>query len=137
MGLYFPDPLPEAAAHAPAHSHHAPGKLLRLDAEFAEACRRQDVDWLSRHLADDFRCIGGDGALLSRAEFIAGDGRAAGAPLALQEAEVQFEGDTAIVRCIAVTATARERHLDVWVGRDGRWQLLAAQRTAIADSSPC
>lgn len=132
MSLYFPDPQ-HAASPPPTAPRHPPAKLLRLDAEFAEACRQGDRDWLLQHLADEFCCIGEDGALHGRGAFV--DGCAAGgiaSVLAVQDPDVQFEGDVAIVRSTVATPAARLRTTDLWIGRDGRWQLLASQRTAIA-----
>ena len=131
MEPYFPTQRASALSAPVAARHHLPGKLLRLDAEFAEACRRGDGDWLQRHLAEDFRCVGGDGARFTRSEFIALRGGPVAMPMVPGDADVQFEGETAIVQSVAATAAARERVLDIWIGRDGRWQLLATQRTAI------
>ena len=106
--------------------------MLRLDAEFFEACRRGDGDWLARHLADGFRGVAVDGTLHGRDAFVA-DRVNAGhpEPWGVQDAAVQFEGDTAIVQCMITTPAASARVIDIWVGREGRWQLLASQRTAI------
>lgn len=133
MEPYFPIPRTDVMPAPSAARHYPPAKLLRLDAEFADACHRRDDDWLQRHLADDFRCVTRDGARLARTEFIALCGEPAATPMATEDADVQFEGDVALVQSVASTAAARrERVLDVWIGRDGRWQLLATQRTAIA-----
>lgn len=133
MGLYFPDPEPSLSSPAAVAPRHSAGRLLRLDAEFAEACRQHDGDWLSRHLSADFRGVLRDGALVDRDGFLA---RAAAAEDidagSIEDATAQFEGDTAVVHSICVAGAVRERATDIWVGRDGRWQLLAVQRTAVA-----
>lgn len=133
MGLYFPDPEPSRPSPAAAVARHSAGRLLRLDAEFAEACRQRDGDWLSRHLSEDFRGVLRDGALVDRDGFIAGTVAAwqvdAGS---IEDATVRFEGDTAMVHSSSASGAVRERATDIWVGRDGRWQLLALQRTAVA-----
>lgn len=130
MGLYFPDPQASAPRPAVPPSAHAPGKLLRLDAEFLEACRQGDGDWLARHLADGFRGIAEDGTLHARDAFVAGGAETRfSAPSAVHDARVHFEGDTAIVHCTIATPASPVRVIDIWVGREGRWQLLVSQRT--------
>ena len=132
MGLYFPDPEPSRPSAA-AIARHSASKLLRLDAEFAEACRRRDGDWLARHLSDDFRGVLRDGALVDRDAFIAGAVAAQNIDAGpVGDATVRFEGDTALVHSCSASGAIRERATDIWVGRDGRWQLLALQRTAVA-----
>ena len=132
MGLYFPDPEPSRPSPATIARHSA-GKLLRLDAEFTEACRQRNGDWLSRHLSEDFRAVLRDGALLDRDGFIAGTVAAQHIDAGpVEDATVRFEGDTALVHSSARSGDIRERATDIWVGRDGRWQLLALQRTAVA-----
>ena len=132
MGLYFPDPQVSAPRPGVPPSVHAPGKLLRLDAEFLEACRHGDGDWLARHLADGFRGIAVDGTVHAREAFVAGGAETRYcAPCAVQDASVQFEGDTAIVQCTIATPASPARVTDIWVGREGRWQLLMSQRTPI------
>lgn len=133
MGLYFPDPEPSRPFPAAAVVRHSAGKLLRLDAEFGEACRQRDGEWLSLHLSEDFRGVLRDGALVDRDGFIAGTVAArqldAGS---VEDATVRFEGDTALVHSSSRSGDIRERATDIWVGRDGRWQLLALQRTAVS-----
>lgn len=133
------------AAHsfpAPHHppSQHSTAKLLRLNDEYVEAFLNSDVDWYQRHLADDFRCILPDGTIIDRDAFLADAARpVAMASFEVEDASVQFEGDVAIVQARTVQAygdgrRGQTRYTDIWVGRDGRWQALCAQITAIAAS---
>ena len=132
MGLYFPDPEPSPPSRV-AIARHAAGKLLRLDAEFIEACRQRDGEWLSQHLSEDFRGVLRDGALVDRDGFIAATVAAQQVDAgSVEDATVRFEGDTALVHSSSGSGDIRERATDIWVGRDGRWQLLALQRTAMA-----
>ena len=53
------------------------------------------------------------------------------------DVDVQFNGDTAIVQARAVYekqdgVRGQNRYTDIWIGRDGRWQVLSAQITAVA-----
>ena len=129
-----PFPQTSAAPRPRAPARHSPARLQRLDAEFRRACHGADRDWLLRHLADDFRIVLADGRLLEREAFFdvcdrvderRGDGDDV-------YEDVQFEGDTAVVHALLRLDGGAERATDVWVGRDGRWQLLAAQRTTSA-----
>jgi ketosteroid isomerase-like protein len=123
---------------APAHaSAHSPIKLHRLNADYIEAFLKSDTDWFERNLASDFRCILSSGELLDRAAFLARAAQpAAMASFTVEDVEVEFEGDTAVVQARTVFERAdgrrgQSRYTDVWVGRDGRWQALTAQITEI------
>ena len=126
-----------ALAQTPAH--HSEIKLRRLNTEYVDAFLRSDVDWYRRHLADEFRCITAGGEVLDRAAFLAD----AAAPVEMnafdvQDVSVQFFGDTAVVQARTVYESAdgqrgQNRYTDVWIGRDGRWQALCAQITAVAE----
>lgn len=126
----FPNPTP-----------HSETKLRRLNAEYIEAFLKSDTDWYARHLAEDFRCILPNGEIFDRAAFMAD--AAAPVPMAsfdVEDVSVQFDGDTAIVQARAVYQRndghrGQSRYTDVWVGRDGRWQVLTAQITPISAGS--
>jgi ketosteroid isomerase-like protein len=111
---------------------------MRLNAEYVDAFLRSDIDWYQRHLADDFRCILANGTIIDRAAFLADAARPAEmASFDVLDVDVQFNGDTAIVQARTVYETSagvrgQRRYTDIWVGRDGRWQALSAQLTAIA-----
>lgn len=123
--------------HAVAHLHkqHSDIKLHRLNTEYVDAYLRSDVDWYRRHLADEFHCIAADGTVLDRDTFLA----AAAAPVEMTTFEVrdvgvEFVGDTAVVQGRTEYEQAdgtrgQTRYTDVWIGRDGRWQVLSAQIT--------
>lgn len=122
----------------PSSSHHSEVKLQRLNAEYVEAFLKSDADWYDRHLADDFRCILPDGRMIDRAQFLADTAQpAAMNSFVVEDATVQFEGDTAIVQARTVYekndgTRGQSLYTDVWVGRDGRWQALLAHITAVA-----
>ena len=125
-----------ALAHAA--SSHSAIKLMRLNAEYVDAFLRSDIDWYERHLADDFRCILANGGIIDRAGFLADAARSvAMASFEIEDVDVQFNGDTAIVQARTVQETpdgvrGQSRYTDIWIGRDGRWQVLSVQITAIA-----
>jgi len=124
----------------PPASPHSAVKLYRLNAEYIDAFLKSDTDWFDRHLASDFRCILSSGAMLDRATFM----QRAAEPAAMksfmvEDVTVDFDGDTAVVQARTVFERAdghcgQSRYTDIWVGRDGRWQTLAAQITEIAAS---
>lgn len=126
---------------APSPSHHSEVKLHRLNAEYVDAFLKSDTDWFDRHLATDFRCILPSGEIIDRAAFLASSAQpVAMAAFAVEDVTVQFEGDTAIVQARTVYtrhdgSSGQSRYTDVWVGRDGRWQTLTAQITAVAPGS--
>jgi ketosteroid isomerase-like protein len=111
---------------------------MRLNAEYVDAFLHSDIDWYQRHLADDFRCILANGSIIDRAAFLADAARpVAMASFDVVDVDVQFNGDTAIVQARTVYETSvgvrgQSRYTDIWIGRDGRWQALSAQLTAIA-----
>lgn len=141
-----PRPSPESAgahdtARAAASAASPEARLQRLNAEYVRAYLESDVAWFERYLATDFRCILSSGAIIDRAAFL----RSIAEPVAMaafeiEEVTVQFAGEAAVVQArtryeTSSGARGGSRYTDVWVLRDGRWQALTAQITAIADSA--
>lgn len=116
-------------------------KLHRLNADYVAAFLASDGDWYERHLASDFRCILPDGGLIDRTAFIAETARpVAMASFQVEDVHVQLENGVAIVQARTVYERAdgsrgQSRYTDVWIGRDGRWQVLTAQLTAVSAQS--
>ncbi|MEP6633517.1 MAG: nuclear transport factor 2 family protein [Luteimonas sp.] len=112
-------------------------KLHRLNADYVAAFLASDSDWYERHLASDFRCIFPDGGLIDRDAFIADTARpVAMASFEVEDVTVQLENGVAIVQARTVYqnndgSRGQSRYTDIWIGRDGRWQVLAAHLTAI------
>jgi len=123
---------------AHAVSPHSAAKLMRLNAEYVDAFLRSDIDWYERHLADDFRCILASGRIIDRAAFLIDAAQPVTmASFEVEDVDVQFNDDTAIVQARTIHerqdgARGQSRYTDIWIGRDGRWQVLSAQITAIA-----
>ena len=121
-----------------AVSPHSAIKLMRLNAEYVDAFLRSDIGWYERHLADDFRCILANGRIIDRAAFLADAAQpVAMASFEVEDVNVQFNGDTAIVQARTVHENpdgvrGQSRYTDIWIGRDGRWQALSAQITAVS-----
>ena len=119
-------------------THHSEIKLRRLNTEYVDAFLRSDVDWYQRHLAEEFRCITASGEVMDRDAFLAD--AAASVEMTVfdvEDVDVRFFGDIAVVQARTVYeradgARGQTRYTDIWIGRDGRWQALSAQITAVA-----
>lgn len=125
-------------ALAQVPTRHSEIKLRRLHTEYVDAYLRSDVDWYQRHLADEFRCITATGEVMDRDAFLAD----AAVPVEMtafevRDVSVEFLGDTAVVQGRtqyeqADGARGQTHYTDVWIGRDGRWQVVSAQITEVA-----
>jgi ketosteroid isomerase-like protein len=126
-----------AVAEARAEEADAVCELHRLNAHYIRAFVEADVSWYDGHLSADFTCSLADGRRIGKAEFLE---RAAAGPRVVEvtydEVDVRPIGDVALVH--GVTHYRRDgqpastRYTDVWTRRDGRWQAVAAQLTAVA-----
>lgn len=119
------------------------GVVRYLDLEWNLAEVNGDTAWFERHLADDFVGVGSrDGRLTDKRETIA---EMAGYRIASAETtglEVDVHGDTARASGVYhVKGTdpsgqafdRRIRYIDVFIKRDGRWQVWSSQGTALPD----
>ncbi len=125
--------MPDEGAEAVRH------ELVRLSHEWMEAVQRHDVARLEQLLARDFKLVGRVGEM-SREEWLA---NAAGPyeidEFSYDEIDVQLFGDTAVLHSrYRQKARLGDDDLslplvvtDVWVRRDGRWQV--AHRHATVD----
>ena len=112
-------------------------ELVELSHDLARAVAEHDVGALERMLAAEFTLQGAAGQL-DREEFLA----AAGGPyeideFAYEEIDPEIYGDTAVlVSRYRQTARLDGRDLshdmhgtDIWVRRDGRWQIVRRHAT--------
>jgi ketosteroid isomerase-like protein len=110
-------------------------RIRELNEEYVQASLVGDVEWYRRHLAEDFVCIDSDGSVLDKPAFLRLT--AQGSELAeyrLQEVDVRFYGDVALVRCtgawISKSGTPGvSRYLDVYVRSGADWRAVSAQIT--------
>jgi hypothetical protein len=102
------------------------------------AIARGDTASLSSLYAPDFRGVAGNGSRIERADLFRIFGR--DDPVSrflIDEISVRSYGGAATVtgrlRTVAATGevTAESRYLHVYVMRDGRWRLVAAQATVV------
>jgi ketosteroid isomerase-like protein len=116
-------------------------RLKQLNEEYVQASLAGDVEWYRRHLAEDFVCIDSDGSVLDKEAFLGQT--AEGSELAeyrLQEVDLRFYGDVALVRCTGVWIAKNgkpgvSRYLDVYVRSGDDWLAVSAQITRPAQRS--
>jgi ketosteroid isomerase-like protein len=116
-------------------------EILALENQWATAIERQDAAAFERLAAEDFRFIEDDGHVLDRAQYIAARSHnPENVESAVQdEIEVRQYGDAAIatggstIRGTrgSVPFVYRFRWTDVYVRRDGRWQVVSGQLTPL------
>jgi hypothetical protein len=94
---------------------------------------------LNKFYVEEFVTTNAQGAVLSKSALIAAltSGRITFKSYELEQVDVQIHGSVAVIQTTSKiesnALTGRFRHLRVAVRRDGRWQLVAAQMTRIAD----
>jgi len=132
LALTSSPPLPQDSADARQ-------TILRLENEWKMAQRNTDTSAFTRLLAPDFSFIGTSGSFRDRAGYAgsrAGSWIPQGATFTVTDLRVGIYGATAVVTGREHTTgprfTGSTRFTHVWVRRQGNWQMVAAQRTAIA-----
>ncbi len=143
-----PSPSPVADAKADkctdcSDCQGAEGTALRkLEQEWADAVAKHDVDAITRIESDDFTSTDPDGVVSHKAEDIAvaksGDLKISN--FQLNDIKVSVYGDAAVVTGkTTFRATVHDQPLggdfrwtDVFIRRDGKWQVVASQATTIA-----
>ncbi len=115
--------------------------VLFMEREWADAAVKNDAAWFERNFADDFTGISAEnGALRNKREAIDFLKNMTVDAVDLSEMNVRVEGNTAVVTGVArvkgkdAKAAAFDvtaRFSDVFVKRDGRWQALSTQETAV------
>lgn len=130
LGLSLPPALLAEEADAAA--------VRRLDADYVRAYLDSDVARFRELLAGDFTCVLSDGRVLDKAGFLR---MAAGPPRVdgfhTDQVVVRVYGETGIVTGRAsykrpdggATVT---RYVEVYVRREGRWRMVSAQFTRLA-----
>ena len=120
------------AADAPA---------LEADRARFEAQIKADVAALDKLLASDMTYVHSSGALETKDVFVGGikSGKYKYKKITTEDVTVRSYGDTAVLggkATIDVTADGNDIHVvvrytDVWVKRDGRWQMVAWHSTRL------
>jgi ketosteroid isomerase-like protein len=110
-------------------------RLRMLNEQYVQASLAGDVEWYRAHLADEFICIESDGSVLDKEAFL--QMTANGSELAeyrLDEVDIRFYGDVALVRCTGKWtakngAPGVSRYVDVYVKSGDDWKAVSAQIT--------
>ncbi|MGA9773019.1 MAG: DUF4440 domain-containing protein [Blastocatellia bacterium] len=126
--------------------------LLKLEREWLDAYTKRDVAAMERIEADDFTITFSDGTVMTKADEIARlkNPAPAGAPPIFMTADtkVRIYGDTAVLTGKVIQrGTYRDgpqkgqdynlqhRYTDVYVKRNGRWQVVASQLSGLASQT--
>lgn len=142
----MPSPAPgvrdEKKTPAPAAS--TPGgaveqELLKLERAWLDAYLKRDVAAMEQIESDDFTITHANGQVITKAQEVANLKRAGATDSSLsfstQDTKVRLYGDTAILTGIFVSkskdSTERSRYTDVYVKRNGRWQVVASHLTRL------
>lgn len=127
-------------------SSHGPGEaereILQLENRRFDAMTRADATALDRILADELSYTHSTGRLDSKAAFIASlkSGQLKYESISTQDVRVRVIGDAGVVtgralmkvRSGAQSMSMLVRFTDVYLKRDGRWQMIAWQSTRLA-----
>jgi uncharacterized protein (TIGR02246 family) len=122
-------------------------EIRRLEREWFDSYVRGDRAAFDRIVADDAVMTYGNGKVGNKSEAIAEIKAPADASYSLtsDDVKVRVYGDTAIVTGRVTekgtfngrSLNSQSRYTDVWVKRNGRWQVVAAQNTRLPqESSP-
>ena len=116
-------------------------QLIRIEEKFAEAAQRHDAGALAEYLADDFLGVDVNGQHMDKAQVLA---RMASPEMEItslrhEDIRVRVYGDCAVATARTVVVgrykgqeTGGEfPYMRVWVKRQGRWQAVATQSSAI------
>jgi ketosteroid isomerase-like protein len=139
---------PAASSSTSSGAGSAEADLLKLEREWLDAYMKRDVAALERIEADDFNLTYSTGDVITKAQELANlKSSAAGNPafkLSTEDTKVRLYGDSAVLTGVLIQQTTdngkemavRMRYTDVWVKRNGRWQVVAAQLTKMPDQTP-
>jgi ketosteroid isomerase-like protein len=115
--------------------------LLYLERDWNQAEMKQDASWFERTLADEFTGVDArTGKPTNKVQNIADIKKTTTASADLSGLDVRMQGDTAVITGLThnkgkddkgVAFDRRIRFTDVWVKRDGRWQVLSSHGTDV------
>jgi len=134
--------LTEASAHQPVQSDQQ--VLIELERGWNAAVYRQDADFVSSLLADEFIVTYDDGARGDKARELAliEQFNQQVVSAVQDDFTVRVYQDTAVVWFTLNLVGMRQgqraeltlRYTDVWVQRDGRWQCVSSQSTRVNEN---
>jgi ketosteroid isomerase-like protein len=122
----------------------AEAEVLKTEREWLDAYLKADAAAMERIEADEFSITYPNGEVVTKAQEIerikASKPRIDGSlEFSTEGTTVKFNGDTAVLSGVFIQKQrmkgeeklVRERYTDVWVKRNGRWQVVSSQLTAI------
>src|SRR4029453_9625810 len=114
-------------------------ELLKLEATFAEAIVKNDLEGIGRLVADDWIIIDPNGEIVDRTRFFEAikSGALTHDVMESEDFRVRVYGDSAVVTGITRAKgkfmgqefRTQERATDVFVKRDGRWRCVLTHLT--------
>lgn len=137
------DEKPPAASNASTPANAVEQELLKIERAWLDAYLKRDVAAMERIESDDFTITHANGQVITKAQEIASLKRSTTADSSMsfstEDTKVRVYGDTAVLTGIFVSkskdSTERSRYTDVYVKRNGQWQVVASQLTRLAPSS--
>jgi len=119
------------------------GEILKLENEFAALVRRNDAAAIEAALAPEWKMIGPEGALASRAELVElfKSGKLKIENYQISGCEVHLHGDAAIVTGVDQSKgkwdgdsfDLRERFSDFYVRKNGKWICVWSHSSQLAE----
>jgi ketosteroid isomerase-like protein len=119
--------------------------IPQLEREWMNGWLARDRDTCARILGDDFLLTSARGVLMTKTEWLAALDSIVGESFQWEEIRVRPFGDLAVVHCRTKQRASVAGHdwsgrfllTDVWVRRDGRWQVVSRHGTGpLPDSAP-
>jgi ketosteroid isomerase-like protein len=117
-------------------------ELIKLENDWSTAWQKHDTAFLQKLFADEYIGTDSDGATYTKAQDIA-NAKSEDTQIesfVLSDVKVHVYGDTAVVTAHSTNKATFKgkdisgtyRYTDVFVKRDGRWQVVATQETRVA-----
>ncbi|MFP5264994.1 MAG: DUF4440 domain-containing protein [Blastocatellia bacterium] len=135
-----PPSRPDESKTPAAGPSAAEQELLKVERAWLDAYLNRDAAAMEQIESDDFTITHADGRVITRAEEIANLKKApagdSSVSFSTENTRVRLYGDTAILTGVFVykskDSTERSRYTDVYVKRNGRWQVVASHLTRLA-----
>ncbi len=138
---------PAASSSTSSGASNVEADLLKLEREWLDAYMKRDVAALERIEADDFSITYSTGDSRTKAQELAhlksnSDGEGT-FKLSTEDTKVRVYGDTTVLTGTLIQQRVdngkeinlRVRYTNVWVKRNGRWQVVAVQFTKMPDQA--
>ena len=134
-----PSTTPEGEA-----SENVEKKIMQLERDWGDALAKRDLAALDRILGDDHSVITKDGSILTKAQELAKHSESADELFDFEPMKVRVFGDTAVVtgghkeksQYQGRDTSGHYRWMDVFVKRNGRWQVVASELTRVEERKP-